>query len=61
VQQNSSVCGFATIPSEYEEWNRSLLTSGQGKALRPHIDKYTMTGKELVKVLEKLISGKKKK
>jgi len=40
---------IATIPSEYEEWNRSILKES----------KCSYTGKELVKVLEKLISGKK--
>jgi hypothetical protein len=40
----------AKIPPQYEEWNRSIL--GQKKQ--------TYTGKELVKVLEKLISKKSK-
>lgn len=38
----------AKIPREYEEWNRNII----GKR------KYSYTGKELVKVLEKLIRKK---
>jgi hypothetical protein len=41
---------IVTIPSKYEEWNRSLLMRRRK----------IYTGKELVKVLEKLISKKSK-
>lgn len=41
-------CQIAKIPREYEEWNRSIRGKG----------KYSYTGKELVKVLEKLILKK---